>query len=417
MPESNTQSTSGTLSISAFSVSQGRPAPGVRITVSEPGSGETIADGTTNSEGLFDPLILPAPPQSYSLTPPDQTGSGIIYEEPFSSYDIVAVAPGGETTRIDGAQVYSDIVSRQRIIIPGQDNDIYVLQPAIMGGFPEKIPESETKKLPTPGGNVVLPQTVVPGLVVVHDGVPTDNTAPNYTLEFREYIKNVACSEIFATWPSEAIRANVIAIISFTLNRVYTEWYRNKGYDFTITSSTAFDQAFVYGRTIFSDVSDIVDEVFNLYISREGMSQPLLAQYCDGIRVRRSGWLSQWGSKELADQGLSAFQILRSYYGRNIVLREAQRVEGIPMSFRGVQKFGSTGEAVRTIQNQLNGISDNYPLIQKLAVDGIFGRKTEEAVKTFQRIFGLPVNGIVNFGTWYAISDIYVAVKKLAERE
>ena len=194
-----------------------------------------------------------------------------------------------------------------------------------------------------------------------------------------------------------------------------TEWYRGKGYDFTITSSTAYDQAFTYGRNIFSEISDVVDEVFNLYITRPDYTQPLFAQYCDGRRVKRSGWLSQWGSKELADKGYTAMRILQSYYGRDIVLRQARRVEGVPVSFSGTLSVGSRGNAVRTIQQQLNAISVNFPLIPKLAVDGIFGPKTRQSVRTFQQIFRLPETGTVDFSTWYRISDIYVAVRKLAE--
>ena len=271
------------------------------------------------------------------------------------------------------------------------------------------------KRLPDAGGTVVLPQPVVPELIVVHAGVPSDDSAPNYTVGFTDYIKNVASSEIFATWPREAIKANVLAILSFTMNRVYTEWYRGKGYDFTITSSTAYDQAFVYGRNIFSEISEVVDEVFNLYITRPNIKQPLFTQYCDGVRVKRDGWLSQWGSKSLADSGLSAIQILRNYYGRDIIIREAERVQGIPLSFPGVLSIGSRGMAVRALQNQLNSISNNFPLIEKLAVDGIFGPKTARSVSTFQKIFNLPVTGSVNFPTWYRISNVYVAVERLAE--
>ena len=321
----------------------------------------------------------------------------------------------GDNIKVTGVQVYENTVSLQNLFFPGQNDDIKIPDPAIMGGQPEKIPESEIKRLPDAGGTVVLPEPVVPGQVIVHAGVPSDRSAKNYTLNFTDYIKNVASSEIYATWPREALKANIIAIISFTLNRVYTEWYRGKGYDFTITSSTAYDQAFTYGRNIFSEISDVVDEVFNLYITRPDYTQPLFAQYCDGRRVKRSGWLSQWGSKELADKGYTAMRILQSYYGRDIVLRQARRVEGVPVSFSGTLSVGSRGNAVRTIQQQLNAISVNFPLIPKLAVDGIFGPKTRQSVRTFQQIFRLPETGTVDFSTWYRISDIYVAVRKLAE--
>lgn len=418
---------SGILRISAFLTSNGQPAEGVRITVADT-DGTVIAEGLTDREGIVRPITLEAPSAVMSLTPPSMTegspeseselpenGTEAELQLPYGIYQLTAISPRGQTVTINDLQIYAGVTSLQSIIFPGQDNSVTVLSPVIMGGFPEKIPESDTKRLPSAEGTVVLPRPVVPGLIVVHDGVPSDKSAPDYTVSFKDYIKNVASSEIYATWPREALKANILAICSFTMNRVYTEWYRGKGYSFTITNSTAFDQAFVYGRNIFASISDVVDEIFNLYITREGLLQPLLTQYCDGVRVRRSGWLSQWGSKELADEGYSALQILRYYYGRNIILREAEKVEGIPQSFPGFLQQGSRGEGVRTLQRQLNVISKNFPLIPKLSVDGIYGPKTALSVRTFQQIFNLPVTGTVGFSTWYSISDIYVAVSKLAE--
>ena len=402
----------GTLIIAAFLNSFGRPAEDALITVSGE-NGDIISRSVTDISGRTEPLLIETPSDEPSLVPPSSGGD--ISPQPFRSVNISCRTPDGLFTEINGAQVYSDTVSLQNIILPGQSSDINIPDPAIMGGFPEKIPESEVKRLPDAGGTVVLAEPVVPELIVVHAGIPSDRSAPDYTLGFADYIKNVASSEIFATWPREAIKANVLAILSFTLNRVYTEWYRGKGYDFTITSSTAYDQAFVYGRNIFTEISDVVDEVFNLYITRPDIKQPLFAQYCDGVRVKRDGWLSQWGSKALADRGLNALQILRSYYGRDIIIREAPRVQGIPLSFPGVLSSGSRGTPVRVLQSQLNSISKNFPLIGRLAVDGIYGPKTAQAVRTFQRIFELPVTGSVNFPTWYRISNVYVAVERLAE--
>ena len=431
----------GTLKISAFSNTVGSPLENVSVTISD-NSGNLIASGLTDNEGKLIPVILQVPSEQLSLTSPEeppqipesdaQARAELLEEEeepvadatvtetaestlPFGSFNITAQSPDGETVTVDGTQVYADITSLQNIFFPGQNNDIDIPNPTIMGGFPEKIPESETKRLPFPSGTVVLPKPVVPSIIIVHAGDPSDSSAPNYTVGFKDYSKNVASSEIFATWPREALKANIIAIVSFTLNRVFTEWYRGKGYSFTVTNSTAYDQAFTYGRNIFSDVSDIVDEVFNLYITRPNISQPILAQYSDGIRVIRSGWLSQWGSKELADQGYSALRILQTYYGRDIYLQEAEKVDGIPSSFPGYLDLGSSGQGVRVLQEQLNAISNNFPLIPKLAVDGIYGPKTEEAVRIFQQIFNLPVTGTVNFATWYRISDVYVAVRNLAE--
>ena len=226
----------------------------------------------------------------------------------------------------------------------------------------------------------------------------------------------MACSEIYSTWPLAAIQANVLAIQSFTLNRVYTEWYRNKGYDFTITSSTAYDHKWIPGRNIFNSISQVVDEIFSSYLSRPNVEQPILTQYCDGKNVSCPGWMSQWGSKALGDQGYTAIEILRNYYGDSIYINETEEISGIPSSYPGSSlKRGSSGDKVRQMQRQLNTIAGAYPLIPKIAADGVFGSKTEEAVKVFQKVFKLTQNGIVGFKTWYKISEIYVAVSRIAE--
>lgn len=315
---------------------------------------------------------------------------------------------------ISNVQLFPEQTAIQNVLLLPSYNAIDIPYPTLWGTYPPKIPESEVKKLPLPTGQIVLPEPVVPSLITVHEGRPEDSSASNYTVGFKDYIKNVASCEIYSTWPREAIKANVFAILSFTLSRVYTEWYRGKGYGFTITNSTAFDQAFSFGRNIFDEISEVVDEIFTTYISRPDLVQPLFTQYCDGKRVKRAGWLSQWGSKELADQGLNALQILKTYYGSDIVLKQAKKVEGIPLSFTNVLKIGSTGDAVKTIQQQLNTISNNYPLIKKVVVDGVYGASTAEAVRTFQQIFDLPETGEVNFPTWYSISNIFVAISKLA---
>ena len=262
---------------------------------------------------------------------------------------------------------------------------------------------------------MVLPEVVIPEFIVVHAGRPTDASAPNYYVPFKDYIKNVACCEIYANWPEETLKANIWAIISLTLNRVYTEWYRGQGFNFTITNSTAFDQAFTYGRNIFDEISNVVDNIFNSYITRPGIRQPLFTQYNDGKRVNNPGWLSQWGSKYLGDQGRDAVSILKNYYGPNIYLENANKVAGVPSSYAGTPlQTGSVGPDVRTIQEQLNAISNNYPAIPKVRVDGIFGPETRNAVIEFQKIFNMPQTGIVDFATWYRISFIYVAVAGLA---
>ncbi len=334
---------------------------------------------------------------------------------PFNQYNVRVVLEDYEEAVINNVQIFPETTAVQEVKLTPSFSDINIPYPVLYGDYPPKIPESEIKKLPFPSNQVVLPQPVVPSIIVVHDGRPDDSSAANYTVAFKDYIKNVASSEIYATWPVESIKANVHVILSFTLNRVYTEWYRNKGYDFTITNSTAFDQAFTFGRNIFQEVSDVVDEIFATYIAKPDIRQPLFTQYSDGKRVVREGWLSQWGSKNLGDQGLNALQILRNYYGSNVFIKEAEKVEGIPISFPGsTLVIGSTGDSVRTIQQQLNAISKNYPLIPKLIEDGYYGDTTAESVRVFQQIFNLDQTGTVNYPTWYKISDVYVAIQKLA---
>ena len=226
----------------------------------------------------------------------------------------------------------------------------------------------------------------------------------------------MACSEIYATWTDASIRANVLAIMSFTLNRVYTEWYRNKGYDFTITSSTAFDHKWIHNRNIFENISLIVDELFADYLSRPNVKQPILTQYCDGRRVSCPNWMSQWGSQYLGEQGYTAIEILRNYYGESMYINTAEEISGIPYSWPGYELTeGASGQKVLQLQEQLNRIARNYPAIPTVSEDGIYGPATAESVRTFQSIFGLPQTGVVDYRTWYKISEIYVGVSRIAE--
>lgn len=392
----------GLLRVNAVQRNIAFPVSDATVTVFEPESGDVIAELKTDSEGQTLPVRLEAPPEAFAQ---DSDAP-----RPFSQYDVRASAEGYDDAIIKNVQIFSGSTAILDVSLTSPDDDITIPYPTLWGNFPSKIPESSIKRLPFPSNLVVLPEPVIPEFVVVHGGVPDDRTAPDYTVRFKDYINNVASSEIYASWNREALKANILAIISFTLSRVYTEWYRSKGYDFTITNSTAYDQAFTYGRNIFQEIAEVTDEIFNLYVSKSDINQPLFTQYSDGRRVVREGWLSQWGSNDLAKQGFTAIQILRFYYGSDIILKEARRVEGIPISFPGVLRRGSRGSNVRVIQSQLNRISNNFPLIPKLAVDGIYGSKTEQSVRVFQEVFGLPVTGEVNFPTWYKISDIFNSV-------
>ena len=254
----------------------------------------------------------------------------------------------------------------------------------------------------------------IPQRITVHLGPPNSN-AQNVTVSFIDYVKNVASSEIYPTWEDSALRANILAIVSFALNRVYTEFYRSRGYPFDITNSTAYDQFFVNGRSYFSNVSRIVDDLFNDYLRRPGFVEPLAAKFCNGTTVTCEG-LSQWGSENLARQGYSYPRILRSYYGDVEIVNNAP-IQGITSSYPGTPlRRGTTGPSVVTIQVELNRISQNYPAIPKIpSVDGIFGAQTEAAVRKFQEVFDLTVDGVVGRATWYALVRYYIAVTSMAE--
>ena len=267
----------------------------------------------------------------------------------------------------------------------------------------------------TPGNESCL-RTPSPEYIIVHDGPPSDSRAKNYYVKYKDYIKNVASSEIYATWPEETLIANILAIQSITLNRVYTEWYRNKNYDFTITSSTAYDQKWISGRNIYASISQTVDSIFSNYLARPNITQPIFTQYCDGRQVSCPNWMRQWESKTLGDRGYSAIEILRYFYGNSMYIASSEEISGVPSSWPGSDlTIGSSGQKVRQLQQQLNTIAGAYPLIPKLAVDGIYGKKTAEAVKTFQQIFNLPATGVTDYPTWYKVSEIYVGVSRIAE--
>ena len=261
-----------------------------------------------------------------------------------------------------------------------------------------------------------MPTPKIPEYITVHLGAPNDTAAQNVRVPFIDYIKNVASSEIYPTWPDSALRANMLAQISFALNRVYTEWYPSRGYDFDITNNTGYDQKFIYGRDIFDSVSRIADEIFNDYIVREGDINPLFAQYCDGVETSCNG-LYQWGSVDLAEEGLIPFEILQYYYGDDIgIVFNAPTAQNLP-SYPGVAlRLGDAGEDVRTIQRQLNRIGVNYPAISPyLEANGLFDVSTEDAVKSFQTVFNLTPDGVVGKATWYKIKSIFNAVKGLAD--
>lgn len=368
---------------------------------------ELICDNLeTNISGQVRNLELYAPNILLSEYPEN--------ERPYSRYAIEVTKEGYEDTIISGIQVLPIIEAIQNVKLKKLGNQYGILssfnieEHKLYAGYEPKIIEDDSKS------TFVLNQVVVPEFIIVHDGLPNDDSAPNYWIYFKDYIKNVASSEIYATWPKSTIYANIVAIISFTLNRVYTEWYKNQGYRFTITSTTQYDHKFIYNRNIFDTIDRAVDEIFNLYIYRSGQIQPLLAQYCDGKQTQCPGVMTQWGSKYLGDEGYTFDEILRYFYGNNIDFKRAPIISGIPTSYPGYDlSIGAKSSAVKVVQQELNVISNAYPALPKLDEDGIYGTKTRESVRKFQEIFDLPVTGVVNFATWYEISRIYVAVSKI----
>ena len=406
----------GRLQINVFDETIGNPLSDTRITVFDAANNRTVSELITNSSGQSDTVELETPPTEYSLNPNSPM--------PYGEYNIEVQKENFDTIYIENIQVLPDALAKQDVFTrptsnnPNQNLEFFIPPHTLYGEYPPKITEDAVKELPNSSGLVVLDKVVVPEYVVVHDGDPNDDSAPNYYIPYKDYVKNVASCEIYATWPEEAIKANILTINSFTLNRVYTEWYRSRGKNFTITSSTAYDQKFVYQRNIFQEISNIVDDFFATFITKPQIKQPLFTQYCDGKNVTCPGWLSQWGSKELAESGLGYIDILQNYYGSEIYLESTDQVNGIPVSFPGeVLQIGSTGNSVRTVQSQLNAISDKYPSIKKIAVDGIYGQNTVDSVKQFQNIFGLSETGSVDYATWYEISKVYTAVKRLGETQ
>lgn len=414
--KAETPAYSGNLIINVTSSVGLIPISNATVTIAVTGEADSVTETlTTDDSGQTDSVSLPAPNLSYSNEPNSP--------RPYSEYNITVTAPGYEPVYISGSEILPNETSIQPVTMtplevesPDAPLEETVVIPdhTLYGEYPPKIPEDEIKPMDE-SGEIVLSRVVIPEYIIVHDGVPQDSTAKNYYVRYTDYIKNVVSSEIYATWPESTIYANTLVIMSFTLNRVYTEWYRNQGYNFTITSSTAYDQKWIYGRNIFENISRIVDTIFSNFLSRPGVRQPIFTSYCDGNRTTCKG-LSQWGSKYLGEQGYTPIEIIRYYYGNDMYINSTQYISGVPSSWPGYDlTIGSSGQKVMQMQQQLNRIAQNYPAIPKIAEDGIFGSGTAEAVRTFQRVFDLPATGVVDYPTWYKISEIYVGVSRISE--
>ena len=398
----------GYLIIQARTAGGAVPIVGAEIRILDP-QGSSVYELTTDESGETERVSLETMDRSLSLDP-DYSGT------PYTGYDVLVRAAGFNSLYISGAPIYEDETAIQPAeLLPMQQtqrspmvNEITIEKPAAASDIRriQEKPEPELR---------VLRQVVIPDPITVHLGSPSSSAA-NVQVRFTDYIKNVASSEIYPTWPDAALRANIYAIITFALNRVFTEWYRSRGYSFDITSSTAYDQAYVHGRTIFESISRIVDEIFNQYVRRQGQNAPYFTSFSNGTTATCSG-LSQWGTVSLAERGLTPLQILRNYYPNNIEIAETNAVTGVLSSYPGTPlRTGSRGLDVQVIQTWLNRIRRNYPAIPEITDEaGVFGDSTRAAVTKFQSVFNLTADGVVGKSTWYKISYLYTAVARLAE--
>ena len=397
----------GTLRIQTFAARQSAPMEGVTVAVQ--GDGFTL-HCITDATGSAADIPVEAPACTLSLDEDNTT-------RPYAIVSLTAAKSGYRTVRIEGIQIFAgQITLAQPAMIPvteeGKDipNAPIVIPPhplfAGSGGSGAQPVENCTPR--------VLDKVIIPKNITVHLGKPAAS-ARNVTVSFRDYIANVASSEVYPTWPEQALRANIHCQISLALNRIYTEWYPSKGYTFNITNSTSYDQYYVHGRTVFDVMVRITDDIFNTYLRKRGTVNPYYSEYCDGKSVTCPG-LKQWGTVTLANQGRTALQILRYYYGSDIEIVRTSNIQSIPQSYPGSPlRQGDSGTAVFTLQRQLNRITKDYPFLGKLTVDGVFGSRMAATVRAFQKQFNLTADGVVGRQTWYKISYIYVSVKDLAE--
>lgn len=400
---------SGTLQVYTALAENAAPLPGVTVLVLNE-AGTQIARLTTNDVGSAPELVLTAPDEAYSL---DEANTTV---RPYAVYQLRAEMTGFQTIELEGVQVFAgqQTVARLQFLpaartLPEVELETIPEHPLFAGNGGSG---------PAPIGQCadarVLSEVVVPKKITVHLARPAASAA-NVTVSFQDYIANVASSEVYPTWPEQALRANILAQISLALNRIWTEWYPSRGYSFNITNSPGVDQAYVRGRTVFAVMERLTAELFNTYVRRTGDTEPYYTEYCDGKSVTCPG-MKQWGTVERAKEGKSALEILRYYYGSRVQLVTTNNIASIPQSYPGSPlRRGSTGTAVNVLQKQLSRIAKDYPSFGKPAITGTFDEATENSVKKFQKQFSLTVDGVVGKATWYKISYIYVSVKDLAE--
>lgn len=398
----------GNLLVQVRSANDIIPVPDARVRIRDD-AGNVLYNLVTDDSGDTQEVTLDTVDKSLSLDP-NYTGT------PYTSYTVDVAAAGFNSLTIYGVQIFDGQNAIQPVtLIPMQERQRNANHYEIVLGKHAVEMNEPRNQVGTNQDPRVLRFVVIPNPITVHLGTPT-SSASNVQVSFPDYVKNVASSEIYPTWPDAALRANIYAIITFALNRVFTEWYRSRGYNFDITNSTAYDQYFVYGRTIYESISNIVDEIFNQYVRREGHITPYFTSFCNGTTATCAG-LSQWGTVTLAEQGMTPLQILRYYYPDDIEIAETNIITNVLVSYPGTAlRVGSTGLDVQTIQTYLTRIRKNYTAIPAITdPPGVFGASTEAAVKKFQSIFNLTPDGIVGRATWNKISSIFVALTKLAE--
>lgn len=398
----------GYLTIQARTAHDAVPLSNVRITISDDQS-RTIYQLITDESGETQPVPLETLDKSFSQ-------NAYFTGTPFISYNVHAQAAGFQSLRVSDLPIYEgETAILPLALVPEQETQRSPSETEIVIGEPAVAAREMRSQQGPASSPYVLRQVVIPDPITVHLG-PPNASARNVQVSFVDYVKNAASSEIYPTWPKTALTANIYAIITFALNRIYTEWYRNQGYNFDITNSTAYDQYFVYGRPIYDSISKIVDEIFNEYVRRSRQNAPYFTSFCNGTTATCQG-MSQWGTVSLANRNFTPLQILRSYYPNDIEIVQTNTITGIVSSYPGTAlRVGSTGLDVQTIQTYLNRIRRNYPAIPAITDNaGVFGDSTRAAVTTFQKIFNLTADGIVGKATWYKISRIYTAVARLAE--
>ncbi len=408
----------GTLKVQVSTAETALPVQNAKVSVYTQGTQNIIYEYFTNENGIVDGLTLLCPPKYLSLDEANGT-------QPYGTYDLKVESDDYVTTVINAMQIFDGETALSQIYLTPKvadentalrttANNTYVVNTpvhALLNGTGGSAPPPSEACSSAP---FVLTEVIIPDKITVHLGSPS-SSAQDVTVPFIDYVKNVASSEIYPTWPEQSLRANIHAQLGVVLNRIYTEWYKSKGYSFQITNSTSYDQYYVHGRTIFDSVSKISDEIFNTYIRKTGTVNPFYSEYCDGKTVTCPG-MKQWGTVTLAEQGQDALEILKFYYGNDIEIVRTNNIQSIRDSYPGTPlTIGSTGTDVKIIQRQLNRIAEDYPSFGTMSVDGVYGSGTAETVRKFQAQFNLTADGVVGRTTWYKISYIYVSVKDLAE--